>query len=241
MSEEPSVLFAQDSFQSPKDRAKQLLWGRINQDPTISDEVYNQITTDAVFNSVFMTAIGVITDLLKQADENGHPQLRMGSETYTVLQDWTSTISHRQQGVLLLALRGPDGFPKESGVKNIIRSLRACVMNSGDTKTALALGEALLSKHDTFMTMEYLSDSNVWTTELEHFVRNIDVHNVHFLQHLLHATMVLSFNHPDVTISSRWCECANRIARKLHIKLESRAEFTHRLRDGVRTEREELA
>lgn len=158
-----------------------------------------------------------------------------------VMQDWTATISHRQQGVIVLALRGPDGLAKESGCKNVIRAFRACTMNSGEKRRPLALHESLDSKNDKFMNMELVSNRDLWEAECERFVADIDTYNVHFLQHFLHAAMVLAFNHPHATIAANWLYCAERIAKKLHIHLETKEEFTHRLRDGIRTEKEELA
>lgn len=158
-----------------------------------------------------------------------------------VMQQWTAEISHRQQGVIVLALRGPDGLTKESGCKNVIRTFRACTMNSGEQRRPLQLGEKLESKLDNFMTMQFISDRDKWTAECERFVADVDTYNVHFLQHFLHAAMVLAFNHPSLTVRDRWQQFVERLCNKLHIKHESRQEFTHRLRDGLRTEQEELA
>lgn len=190
--------------------------------------------------TTYLSVVGLISDLLREGGISSHPQ-RSFADTYHVMQDWTSTISHRQQGVMVMALRGPDGLPKESGCKNVIRSFRASVMNSGDTKKPLAIGEALLSKFDKYMTMQFLSNELSWIEVCEQFVSDIDTYNIHFLQHFLHAAMVVAFNHPNEILRARWSYCANRIAKKLHIHLETQEEFTHRLRDGVRTQNEELA
>ena len=190
--------------------------------------------------TTYLSLIGLFSDIMRKEGINQLPQGSF-ADTYHVMQDWTSTISHRQQGVMVMALRGPDGLPKESGCKNVIRSFRASVMNSGDTKKPLALGEALLSKYDKYMTMEFLSIEFKWKEVCEAFVSDIDTYNIHFLQHFLHAAMVVAFNHPNETMRARWEYCANRIAKKLHIHLETKEEFTHRLRDGVRTVNEELA
>lgn len=161
--------------------------------------------------------------------------------TYHVMQDWTAMISHRQQGVIVLALRGPDGLTKESGCKNALRTFRACVMNCGESKRPLGVGESLVSQHDKFMRMDLIADSALWEQTVEEFIRDIDTYNVHFLQHFMHAAAVVGYNHPDIRIRAPWYQMYTRICRKIHVNPETKEEITHRLRDGLRTEEEELA
>ena len=98
-------------------------------------------------------------------------------------------ISLRQQGVLILALRGPDGLTKESGCKNIIRSLRACVMNSG--REGKPMGNGLSWRNDPFMRMDLVvyprHRKKSWEEATQAFLQDIDTYNLHFFQHLIHA------------------------------------------------------
>lgn len=154
----------------------------------------------------------------------------------SVIQDWVSEITLRQQGVLILALRGPDGVRKESSVKPIIRSLRACTMNSGRKGVPMEWGEKF--DGDSFMRMDLIVSSD-WAKAVDDFYADIDEHNVHFLQHLLHAAAVLGFNYPNPMIAQRWQDFYERGVRKLHMNPESQEQFTHRLRDGRRVEEDE--
>lgn len=67
----------------------------------------------------------------------------------SVVQDWVQDLPLRQQGVLLLALRGPDGARKESPSKPIIRSMRALALNSGRLGVPMEKGETF--EGDAFM------------------------------------------------------------------------------------------
>lgn len=67
-----------------------------------------------------------------------------------VLQDWVQKLPYREQGVLVLALRGPDGVRKEHGAKNLVRAMRGCVMVPA-TGQPLMPGENM--PEDNFMEM----------------------------------------------------------------------------------------
>ena len=57
----------------------------------------------------------------------------------SVLQDWVQECSLRQQGVLVIALRGPDGVRKEDAAKPLVRTMRGLVMNAGRTGKPMEL------------------------------------------------------------------------------------------------------
>lgn len=150
----------------------------------------------------------------------------------SVIQDWIHEIPLRQQGVLLIALRGPDGMRKESPAKPIIRTLRGCAMNTGRYGVPMPLGEFF--PDDRFMRMDLIADQHLWGDAVDNFFGSIDELNVHFLQHLLHAAAVLGFNHPIPIVRQRWLDFYHRGVDKLHMKPETEAEFVHRLRNGKR-------
>lgn len=171
------------------------------------------------------------TALLKAAealDRKG--ALQFG--TKSVLQDWVMELPLRQQGVLILALRGPDGTRKESEAKPIIRTLRACTMNSGREGRPMDLGQRFVG--DAFMRMDLIANPVSWQATMDGFYSSIDEHNIHFLQHLLHAAAVLGFNHPTEEVAWCWLAFYHRGVEKLHMLPESKEQFTYRLRDGDR-------
>lgn len=150
----------------------------------------------------------------------------------SVIQDWVSELPLRQQGTVILALRGPDGLRKEHPSKAIIRSLRGCVMVTGRMGTAMKLGERF--EDDKFMRMDLIVDDQAWVEASDAFFASIDEYNLHFFQHLLHAAAVLGFNHPVPAVAANWLDFYHRGVHKLHMKPETREEFTYRLRNGKR-------
>jgi hypothetical protein len=150
----------------------------------------------------------------------------------SVIQDWVSTIPLRQQGVIILALRGPDGTRKEHPAKAVIRSLRGCVMNSGREGRPMARGETF--EGDSFMRMDLICDDTLWESTMYGFFSEIDSYNLHFYQHLLHAAAAVGINHPDQQVRINWWEFYRRGCKKLHMECETPSEFIHRLRNGRR-------
>lgn len=159
----------------------------------------------------------------------------------SVLQDWVTVLSLRQQGVLILALRGPDGTVKESGTKNIIRSLRGMVMVNGQLKRNLAPGEYV--QGDPFARMDIIDNEAKWNDATKEFFRDFDSYNIHFFQHLAHAYGVAGCGFPMTDfhrreIRHRCWAFYEKCCRKLHMHPEGRDELMFRLRAG---EREEVA
>lgn len=145
-------------------------------------------------------------------------------------------ISLRQQGVLILALRGPDGAAKEDQAKSIVRALRALVMVSGREGVPMKMG--VVWRDDPFMqtTAVGADDDMPWEAVVNRFYASVDQYNIHFLQHLWHAFAVVGINYPDATIRKRCWWFYLRGVRALHMKPESAEEIIWRLRDGVRAE-----
>lgn len=154
---------------------------------------------------------------------------------HSTIQDWVSNIPLRQQGVLLLALRGPDGLPKEHPSKNIVRTLRACVMNSGREGVPMDLGQRF--KTDSFMRMDLITSDHIWNIQcVSPFFDHLDQYNIHFYQHFIHAAAVLGFNHPIDEVKRRWQHFYLLGCSKLHMSPETEVQFTNRLKDGLRDE-----
>jgi hypothetical protein len=159
------------------------------------------------------------------------------SSAIPVLQDWVGQITRRQQGVLILGLRGPDGFYKEHPCKDTLRSFRACVMNSGIDGKPMDLDQHY--EHDLFMRMDLLASADLWDQTQARFYSRWDEYNSHFILHFLHAAAVLGFHHPIPVVRERWHHFYLKGCKKAHMNPESREQFEHRLRDGDRGVEEE--
>lgn len=152
----------------------------------------------------------------------------------SVLQPWVQRISLREQGVLLGAIRGPDGVRKESKAKIILRNFRGCVMNSGREGKPMDLGT--FYEGDTFMRTVEIYNPPCWFDCVDAFLRDIDEYNVHFFQHLLHAAAVVGVHHWNEIVRPGWWHLYVAGVKKLHMHPETKEEISHRLREGVRIE-----
>lgn len=150
----------------------------------------------------------------------------------SVLQPWVEALPIRQQGVAILALRGPDGMRKESAAKPVIRALRACVLNSGRHGVPMGLGESF--DGDRFMSMALISSTQAWDEVMKDFFASIDEFNLHFFQHLIHAAAVVGFAHPIPQVRNHWLAFYHKACEKLHVTPETQTAFAHRLRNGNR-------
>lgn len=150
-----------------------------------------------------------------------------------VLQTWIGLhCTFRQQGVIILALRGPDGVPKEDAAKPIIRSFRGVVMNSGRHRGPMPLGMKM--EGDPFMRTDLIVDRVLWEEVCKAFYDSIDQYNIHFIQHLLHATAVIGFKHPLQVVRNGFSAFYYTGVDALHMNPETMEQVDRRLRDGRR-------
>lgn len=132
-----------------------------------------------------------------------------------ILQAWAAELPLRHQGVLIAAVRGCDGTPKENSAKPIIRALRGAFLNPFD--------ERAMSLSSSFMTHSFEE------YQLVHFLKDWDHYPMHFIQHLLHGCQVIGYKHPNGTKRTAFFLAYNRMVRKLHLIPESCEEMDKRL------------
>lgn len=154
----------------------------------------------------------------------------------SVLQDWVMQLPLRQQGVLILALRGPDGAVKESATKPIVRSLRACVMVSGREGSPMEVGQKF--DDDSFMRMDLVTWRTEWAEVCKCFHNSMDAMNLHCWQHLIHAALIAG-QHPDKEVAYNWTYFYRTTVHKLHLYPETLDQMRYRLRDGKREDFDE--
>lgn len=143
-----------------------------------------------------------------------------------LLADWISGLTLQQQAVLVLALRGPDGFPKHHPSKEVLYRYRACVLKSAHFGRLLHDGEAV----PTFMNRMSMCEPS-WSDVLTEFKEVEDELPLHFYTHLLHGAQVLAYKYPDRGIRLCWLKFFEQCCHYLHCPLESEAEMDGRLSD----------
>jgi len=100
-----------------------------------------------------------------------------------VIRDWLiENCSWKQQTVVLVALRGCDGIPKENPSKKLSRMLRRVILENTDSLTG-------------FM------EDDITNNEMNDFLDYIDALPVHYIMHFAHASAIVGYHHPDESIA----------------------------------------
>jgi hypothetical protein len=130
----------------------------------------------------------------------------------SVVKPWLAErLSLKQQTVVLVALRGCDGLPKEDPSKRMVRALRGTVLENADPKTNF---------------MDLLDDEHA-----QDFLGSLDHYPVHWLTHFMHAAEIIGYHHPQTGVSMWWLGIYMGIVRAIHLEPESKDQLDSRLRD----------
>ena len=144
----------------------------------------------------------------------------------SVLQDWVQELTFMQQSVLLSAVRGPDNVEKESLAKPILRWYRRCILLSAFDKEALTdphhPGGGNFTGPLTKSVKEHMDD----------FYSNIDALPFHFVTHIIHASEILGYKHPNDEIRKDWHYFYLKGCKKLHMLPEPEEQMDYRLSDN---------
>lgn len=135
----------------------------------------------------------------------------------SVLQDWVMELGLRHQGVLLTAIRGPDGAPKEDNAKALIRVYRSLILNAhcGDPR-----------KSGSYI--EYAEPDEV-LKRMTALRKSLDHYNHHFIMHLVHCVEIIGYKHPDPSVRSTWWAFYLLLCKGLHVNPETEEELDSRL------------
>ena len=139
----------------------------------------------------------------------------------SIMQDWVSDLGLRHQGVLVAAIRGCDGAPKDDACKLLTRFYRACILTAhcGDPRKARSF-------------MIWCNSREEFWALATPFLSDFDQYPNHFVMHLLHSTEVLGYYHPDLDIREWWRQFYGTLVKKMHLNIETKAELDARLNPG---------
>lgn len=165
-------------------------------------------------------------------------------EPRCVLQDWVLTLPFMQQTVLLTAVRGPDGHPKYSEVKLLLRWYRRCLLLSaldgGVLDTPYADGGGSFTGPSCKLTDCQGGQAETswfsWMPPMlllgDDYLRAVDSLPHHFQMHFMHAVQIMGYKHPDAGIASFWAGMYIRLVHDMHLEPESEAAMDSRLGDS---------
>jgi len=164
-----------------------------------------------------------------------------------------------QQSVLLTAIRGPDGLPKDHISKYLLRWYRRCILISAFDGKALTepyspqggsfTGPSIQSweTEDTFEAGDLakgitLVVSKDWVKAMDalvdQYMRSLDAVPHHFQLHFLHGAEIIGYKHPDDKIRHWWEDTYIRLVQDLHLEPESKTRMNFRLGDQEKQWRE---
>jgi hypothetical protein len=138
----------------------------------------------------------------------------------SVVKDWVLELPFTQQALLMLSLRGPDGCSKYTPAKYICYFIRDVILHA-----------AYPSYDGSFEPGGFMrNDYDNFAVEVDRFFEDIDGYPMHFLMHLIHASEVIAYNHPDELIRNNWLKFYLVACNNLHMHPETQKELIARLK-----------
>lgn len=159
---------------------------------------------------------------------------RMPESKGLVVQDWLADLPFMQQTVLLSAIRGCDGKPKEHRTKPLVRWLRRCILKSAVdgsvfTDPVQPGGGEFMRPIWTHPTMDGADWRDSMGKYVDDYCGDMDDVPMHFHLHFLHATEILGQRHPNLKVRLWWRRTYMKITNAMHLRPEPRAGLDARL------------
>jgi hypothetical protein len=145
-----------------------------------------------------------------------------------VMQEWVESLTLMQQTVLITAVRGPDTLPKFHPAKYLLRWFRRCILYSAFDRCVLSdprdpRGGSFTGPIESSSLDDLASG----------YLRSLDEIPLHFHMHLLHASEILGYKHPDPGIRKWWNSFYRAAVRDLHLTPEPEEDLDKRLGDNL--------
>lgn len=151
----------------------------------------------------------------------------------SVLQPWVEELTLMQQTVLITATRGPDGIQKDHIAKILLRWYRRCILYSAFD------GKIFKEFHEpgggSFMGPSPIADMN---EVIDGYLRSVDEIPHHFQLHLMHASEIIAYCHPDEWYRNWWFNFYKRVVNDAHLTIETRMQMMKRLGDNEKNWRD---
>ena len=122
--------------------------------------------------------------------QNGHNDTWEGDPIGIAIQPWVGGLPLVKQGDLFMALRGPDGKPRNFGTRNMLKCLRGAI--------------AVHNQSGVWAYTDGVRLNEFWQQYTDEFLSVVDACDVHFLSHFMAAVNVLCDHHPSQDTKDRW-------------------------------------
>lgn len=141
-----------------------------------------------------------------------------------------------QQSVLITAVRGPDGLPKDHISKLLLRWLRRCILFSAMDRRELLTPYETGGGSFTGPSIPPPQTIGEWGDDMQDLVtdylRRVDEMPHHFQLHFMHAAEILGYKHPIPGTRLFWHKTYLRIVNDARLEPESEARMDWRLGDS---------
>lgn len=135
-----------------------------------------------------------------------------------ILQEWVAKLGLRHQGVLVSCIRGCDTAPKDGDPsKNLSRALRGMILNTH-----------CANPQNAKSYIEYCTLSEI-TKRQDEFRKNTDHYPHHFIMHIIHASEIIGYKHPDSFMQEIWMNFYIKMCKSLHMNPETEKQMDQRL------------
>lgn len=125
-----------------------------------------------------------------EEEGRGHNDIWEGDPIDVAIQHWIRGLPLTKQGDLFMALRGPDGKPRNFGTRNLLKCLRGTI--------GIHTGSGVWAYTDSTRL------NDVWQSYVNEFMAVIDACDIHFLSHFMAAVNVICDHHPVRDTRDRW-------------------------------------
>lgn len=129
----------------------------------------------------------------------------MEARDSSVLHDWVMCLPRREQGTLLVATRGCDTAPKGDWSKQLTAAIRFAVLVPADPREVDIPG--------SFWRREPPPLDEIKISKFDHLP-------FHFVMHLIQATEVLGYRHPDDRAGLLWEQIYKKLVDGMHLRPE---------------------
>jgi hypothetical protein len=134
-------------------------------------------------------------------------------QSKSVVQDWVSELSWKQQSILFSSLRGPDQELLRN-VKQYSKWMRS------------------VTQHNADPSKPYMNDIKL--PPIEDIYKELEHCPCHFVHHFLDGMAIIAYGHPDAVVAKRAADVHYKCAEELfHFVPEMPAVFDLRHRDKV--------
>ena len=141
----------------------------------------------------------------------------------SVVQEWLSDLSWKQQTVLLASFRGCDGVPKNDQSKTFTRLMRATLLKNADARSTFYGPLVSLTDETRAAIDDFFIDCSRGS---------LDQYPVHWLMHLLQAAEIVGYKCPIQEAKNYWSCFYTTGVKALHLNPETEMQCDARLSDA---------